>query len=503
MRTLKNSIAKNLRRLIKPTVAIMLVGGFLVLEPVGNHCFAAINASRIYQLQQRLIDNPRDIETHLTLAMEYSVANDFIKAVEAYFTLLRVDPNNFHAYNNLGILYKKSGQYRDSLFCYEQAERIDPESPWVPYNKGLCYESIGRLQDARENYGRALSLNPAFDQALQRIKALSGNGAVSLPDGAEGAEMQIFVASAFSQQPSKYQSPRPAPRVEPTVAMAKVEKKPAPAPETISDKLKKIKESRAKVQKHRTKQKGVAAANFNKAMDTFELGNTEKALELYADSIAQDRNLLAEPDNGLIKASLSFLKDNPTKMTHGLYYRGLLIYISGHLELASTDLKNYLKANPSSPFSQEAKNMVNAYEEERQAILAARKAKREHEALLQAKELATATEAESSKPRASDYMIQQMNVDQIIAEADRLSRDSRISEALAVIESGLSKSPQNLKLLMKSGNAYTDLLLVKGDNEAGRMALKRFEQVYAITPENSREWAVAKDMIFELKKRIK
>jgi tetratricopeptide (TPR) repeat protein len=499
---LKNSIGKNVKNLIKPTIAFLLVGSFLFLEPVTNHCFAAINASRIYQLQQRLIDNPRDIETHLTLAMEYSVANDFIKAVEAYFTLLRVDPNNFHAYNNLGILYKKSGQYRDSLFCYDQAERIDPQSPWVPFNKGLCYESIGRLQDARENYGRALSLNPGFNQALQRIKALSGNSATPLPDG-DGAEMQIFVASAFSQQPSQYQSPRPAAKVEPAMAIAKVEKKPAPRTETISERLKKIKENRDKTQKHRTKQKGEAGANFNKAMDAFELGNTEKALKLYAESITQDRNLLAEPDNGLIKAALKFLKDNPTKMSHGLYYRGLLIYISGHLELASTDLKNYLKANPKSPYSQEAKNMVNAYEQERQAIIAARKAKREHEALLQAKELASKSETEASKPRASDYMIQQMNVDQVIAEADRLSRDSRISEALAVIETGLSKDPQNLKLLMKSGNAYTDLLLVKGDNEAGRMALKRFEQVYATTPENSREWAVAKDMIFELKKRIK
>jgi len=71
---------------------------------------ASINAGRIYQLQQRLIDNPRDIEAHLNLAMEYSLANNFVKAVEAYFVLLRIDPDNFHAYNNLGILYKKSGQ---------------------------------------------------------------------------------------------------------------------------------------------------------------------------------------------------------------------------------------------------------------------------------------------------------------------------------------------------------------------------------------------------------
>jgi tetratricopeptide (TPR) repeat protein len=162
----------------------------------------AINASRIYQLQQRLIENPRDVESHLNIAMEYGAANDFLKAVEAYFTLLRVDPNNFHAYNNLGILYKKSGQYRDSLHCYEQAEKIDPESAWVPYNKGLCYEAMGRMQEARESYGRALSLNPSFSQALQRLRILSGSEE-QIASSQTFEEAQILIAVSPKPESNK------------------------------------------------------------------------------------------------------------------------------------------------------------------------------------------------------------------------------------------------------------------------------------------------------------
>jgi len=95
-----------------------------------------------------------------------------------------------------------------------------------------------------------------------------------------------------------------------------------------------------------------------------------------------------------------------------------------------------------------------------------------------------------------------MSVDQIIDEADRLSRESRLQDAVSVLETGLQNDPDDLRLLMKSANAYTDMMLLKGDQEAGKMALSRFEKVYQKAPENSREWAIAGEMIKELKSRI-
>jgi hypothetical protein len=56
---------------------------------------------------------------------------------------------------------------------------------------------------------------------------------------------------------------------------------------------------------------------------------------------------------------------------------------------------------------------------------------------------------------------------------------------------------------MKSANAYTDMLLLKGDQEAGKMALQRFEKVFQRAPEKSREWAIAQEMIAELKSRVR
>ena len=488
---------------------------------------ASINAGKIYQLQQRLIDNPRDIEAHLNLAMEYSLANNFVKAVEAYFVILRIDPENFHAYNNLGILYKKSGQYRDSLHCYKQAERINPDSYWVPYNMGLCYEAMGRMQEARESYGRALSLNPAFAQALQRLKAMTegGEGVPVLP-GLE--ESQIYLVDSSAAQPKPYggnepDSAAPAPPEKPQPQAPPRDaalEKPLQQPDKVSERLAKAKEKEKENKSVRTSLKGPGAAIFNQAMEALDANKIERAVELYVSCIIAERDLLAEPENGLIRKGLEYLKDRPNRMPDGIFYRGLLIYIAGNIELAVPDLKSYLasatsnKKTGNSQFIAEADRIIERYEADKAAraakakeqsdAVAAARAAAASEALAASTSPASASDSQViDRPRASDFVLKRMSVEQIIEEADRLSRESRLTDAVAVLETGLAADPENLQLLMKSANAYTDMLLLKGDQEAGKMALARFEKIFARAPENSREWAVSQEMIAELKKRVR
>ena len=105
--------------------------------------------------------------------------------------------------------------------------------------------------------------------------------------------------------------------------------------------------------------------------------------------------------------------------------------------------------------------------------------------------------------RPSDYVLKRMDAEQIIQEADRLSRESRYTDAIAVLETGQSKDPYNIELQMKSANAYADMFLLKNDNEAGKMALTRYQKVINSAPSGSKEQAVAKEMVAELSKRVK
>jgi len=471
-----------------------------------NALEASINAGKIYQLQQQLIQKPRDIDAHLHLAMEYSLANDFVRAVETYFALLRLDPDNFHAYNNLGILYKKSGQFRDSIHCYKQAERINPDSYWVPYNMGLCYEAMGRMQEARESYGRALSLNPSFTQALQRLRMLSDEGtSVAVPQLPGLADSQVYVVDSNTGQPTIYSAVQEPVKTFPvkTEPAKASPQKPPPQPEKISEKIQKDKEQKSN---YRTARKGAGAAIFNQAMDALDSGKLERAIELYATCIVAERDFLAEPDNGLIKKGLEFLKERPNRMPEGQFYRGLLIYISGNLDLAVPDMQSYLEQSRSrgkdakTQFVEEADRILQRYESEKAERAAQAQARQE---LLAAASRPREESVEPDQPRASDFVLKRMSVDQIIEEADRLSRESRTQDAVAVLETGLKSYPEDLRLLIKSANSYTDMLLLKGDQEAGKMALIRFETVFAKAPENSREWAVSQEMIQELKKRVR
>ena len=527
-----NSLLKQdktfLERLISKTLsagkyALPAICAVLLSQPI--NCYAAGNQTTIRQLQQKIIDNPKDVDAHLKLAIEYSVSNNFVKAVETYFAVLRIDSNNFHAYNNLGILYKQAGQFRDSLHCYQKAQMIDPDSCWVPYNMGLCYEAMGRMQEARESYGQALSLNPSFSQALQRLRYLSSDGAEQPVPALPGLEeSQIYLADSNTTKPVIVSQNNDSPAAPKAPKAAKTEAKKTEVAaavgsgqvEKVSERLQKEKDKKKNTaSKHRTTRKGPAAMVFNQAMDALEGGKTELAIEYYVNAIIAERDLLSEPENGLIRQGLTFLKDRPNRMANGMFFRGILIYISGHLELAVADMKNFLeinkdseKASSVSQYIDEAKRIVERFEEEKEAM-AALERERAAAALAaqQASEAAaaSATEniAEAEVARPSDYVLKRMDVEQIIQEADRLSRESRHTDAIAVLEAGLNKDSGNIELLMKSANAYADMLLLKGDNEAGKMALSRYQKVMNSAPVGSKEQAVAKDMVEELSKRVR
>ena len=487
----------------------------LCLVILAQILFAAGNQANIHQLQQQIINNPKDVDAHLKLAIEYSMANDFVKAVQTYFALLKIDPNNFHAYNNLGILYKQSGQFRDSLHCYQQAQRIDPDSCWVPYNMGLCYEAMGRMQEARESYGQALSLNPSFSQALQRLRMLSSDGTDQPVPALPGlSESQIYIADSKTSKPVVKSQPSEktiVAKVEKTVSKPVAEKEKVNTPK-ISERIEKQKNVKPDL-KHRTSRKGPAAMVFNQAMDALESGKTELAIELYVNSIIAERDLLSEPENGLIRQGLTFLKDRPNRMPNGLFFRGMLIYISGHLDLAAEDMKNFVEVNSKS----EKASSISQYLEEAKRIIARKEAEKQAIAALEAERAAAAALAEQQKKlaesvtalnkdevaRPSDFALKRMDVEQIISEADKLSRESRLTDAVAVLETGLSKEPNNVRLLMKSANAYADMLMLKGDNEAGKMAIVRYKKVLDCAQVNSRESAIAKEMVDELSKRVR
>jgi len=518
------------------------VGVFLCFFPPTLQ--AEVSEDRLQQLQKHLQEDPEDKETLLALALEYSVQKQFKKAVETYFALLKIDPNNFHAYNNLGILYKKTGQFKDSLYCYQQALKLNPESYWVPYNMGLAYEAMGRMQEAREAYGKALSLNPDFSLALQRLRELSEEPGKLAPLP-EPPGSKIYLVDAPGAQPrlvdgvGKTSEGKPGDKTEdkpegkpegkpgePAKETPKTESGKTPTKETPSEKnQEKIAEKTAEKSPGKTPKKqaqiaselvrtaraGPGASLFNQAMDSLDKEDLPKAIEMYVRCVLTERDFLAEPDNGLIQKALTYLRERPNSMKEGMFFRAFFSAITGNLASAVPDLKVYVDQNAGKKgaervFLAEAQSLIDRHGRELAEAAALKASQASEAAIIAEARIASqrvASEAASFTPRLDDLALKQMDVDAIIDEANRLSRDARIRDAIAVLQVGLEKEPENVRLLMAMGNAYTDLMFLKGDNEAGRMAREIFSRVVRLSPAGSKEATLSLNFINELDNRLK
>ncbi len=79
---------------------------------------------------------------------------------------IKVIPNNYIAYNNLGVACDSAGRHEDAIENYKQAVRIKPNYAEAYYNLGGTYGKVGRQQDAIEAYKQAVRIKPDYAKAL-------------------------------------------------------------------------------------------------------------------------------------------------------------------------------------------------------------------------------------------------------------------------------------------------------------------------------------------------
>ncbi|MBF0406109.1 MAG: tetratricopeptide repeat protein [Candidatus Riflebacteria bacterium] len=479
----------------------------------------------VESLQRRLRDDPSDVRSLLALAMNYTASKEYTKAVDVYFQLLKADSNNFHAYHNLGIIYKKVGQFNDSLRCFAKASQLNSDSPVLHYNIGLTYEAMGRMQEARESYGRALSLNPDLSQALERLRNLSEDPskAPKLPkppdklliaDSSEGKPREVSVAASPKaaekvEESGKEQKPDAAAKAEKSsTTESDKTKEPDKAKESDkADKPKKPEKSEKSDLSYRTIRQGAGALLYNKAMASFQNNDMPAAIESYCLALLKDREILSEPDFGLIQSGISLLRDRPNSHTESLFFLGFLESVTGDMEKAISDLNKYVANSKRGAFLADARTVIDRYE----ALKAEQERKNQEEAEVASRQ----TDLEkagldtrplpvgSFTPRPSDVQLKELNVQEILEEANKMSREGRLRDSLAILKNGFEREPENIPLLSAIGNVYTDMMLLQGDPEAGKMAREIFEKIINLTPPDSKESKIAQSMVKELSDRIR
>lgn len=91
------------------------------------------------------------------------------RPVEMFEEILRYDPENISANNNLGNIFYDRGDLEQAEFHYKVAAMDQERSPQPHYNLGLIYEERGQTERAVAQYERALAIDPEFYFAMQKL----------------------------------------------------------------------------------------------------------------------------------------------------------------------------------------------------------------------------------------------------------------------------------------------------------------------------------------------
>ena len=103
-------------------------------------------------------------------------------AVGDYGAALRLAPASSPALNNRANVFRRQKRFEDARRDYLASLAADNPAPEYPYyGLGQIAETQGRTEEAKSFYSRALSANPGYALAAQRLAALGGAPAAEAP----------------------------------------------------------------------------------------------------------------------------------------------------------------------------------------------------------------------------------------------------------------------------------------------------------------------------------
>ncbi len=105
---------------------------------------------------------------------QYLHQQQYSQALQAYEEALRMDPENFYAWNGKGTAHYNQGSYRKAFEAYQRATEIDSSNAVVWVSAGLALQRLQRYQQALVHFERALTIDNEY------VAAWNGRGDAQL-----------------------------------------------------------------------------------------------------------------------------------------------------------------------------------------------------------------------------------------------------------------------------------------------------------------------------------
>ena len=123
-------------------------------------------------VEQALKLEASDAKTHYIAAMALTKLGASEQAIEAYNTVIKLNPDHGAAYNNLGTLLEASGDVDKAKDAYYKAIKINKKHVEAQNNLGSVLVEEGDIESAIKHFEAAIMERPAYIEAHHNLSAL-------------------------------------------------------------------------------------------------------------------------------------------------------------------------------------------------------------------------------------------------------------------------------------------------------------------------------------------
>ena len=111
---------------------------------------------------------PRDWDTHHTLAMFYMRSGQRPLALEHFELALEYNPDYPEAHVNFGIALAQGREWEQAVDHFERALQRNPDFAEAHFNLGLVLEMMGRSAEAKPHFDAVIRQRPDMAAAIQQ-----------------------------------------------------------------------------------------------------------------------------------------------------------------------------------------------------------------------------------------------------------------------------------------------------------------------------------------------
>ena len=126
------------------------------------------------EIQQLAKEDPAQLSLE-ELLYAATLEQDANEKAKLYQKAIDLYPDDYRAYNNLGMIYFDQENIAEARRCYSKALEIEPNNPDVNYNAAIAAMADGDLQKAEEYLGKAAGTSADLNAAMGTYYTMKGD----------------------------------------------------------------------------------------------------------------------------------------------------------------------------------------------------------------------------------------------------------------------------------------------------------------------------------------